>query len=133
KQIEEETVAYEKQYKRYETIPQPRIVDADINVDIFPKQRQLNVNGHYFIKNKHALPVDTLFINYLGVENINYQFAKLEPQTKYQLLKDDTKYGVRIFKLAQPMQPGDSIRFDFTIRYEPRGFENGNTETSVVY
>jgi ABC-2 type transport system permease protein len=133
KQIEEETVAYEKQYKRYETIPQPRIVDADINVDIFPKQRQLNINGHYFIKNKHALPVDTLFINYLGVENINYQFAKLEPQTKYQLLKDDTKYGVRIFKLAQPMQPGDSIRFDFTIRYEPRGFENGNTETSVIY
>ncbi len=35
--------------------------------------------------------------------------------------------------MNQPVQPGDSIRFDFDMTYEPRGFTNSGTETSVVY
>jgi len=126
-------VAFEKAYKKYEQTPQLRIIASNLNVDIFPKDRSVHVKGAYFLKNKHAFPVDTIFINYLGGDDIDYHYTTLGPEAGYTLIKDDKKNGVKLVKLKSPVQPGDSISFAFELQYKPVGFENNSTETDVVY
>jgi len=133
KQAEEDAVAFEKKYKKYERTLQPRIVASNISVDIFPEKRNVSVKGSYYLKNKHAAALDTLFINYMGGDNSDYHYTRLEPETGARMLIDDKKYGVKMLLLDKPLAPGDSIRFDFEIDYTPKGFRNNSTGTEVVY
>lgn len=133
KQKEELSVAWEKKYKKYENTPQLRIVASNIDVDIFPKERNLKIKGSYYLKNKRSVPIDTLFINYMGGDQSPYHFESLKPQRTATLIEDNQKFGVKMFRFNEPVQPGDSIKFDFEITYKPVGFENDNTETDVVY
>ncbi len=133
KESEELQVAFEKKYKQYEKVLQPRIVSSKTDVAIFPAQRMVTVKGFYYLKNKHNTAIDTLFIDYNGGEKSYYHYKQLQPAVAATLLEDDRQFGVKLFKLAQPLQPGDSIRFDFDVTYKPVGFRNAGTETEVVY
>ncbi len=44
----------------------------------------------------------------------------------------DADRGYRIYALERPLQPGDSLRLDFAVRIEPRGFRNEGVDASVV-
>ncbi|MFT4062978.1 MAG: M1 family aminopeptidase [Edaphocola sp.] len=133
KEGELEQVAFEKNFKHFEKTPQPRIVAADINVDLYPTKRNVYIAGKYTLKNKRTVAIDTLFVNYMGGGNVDYTYAKLQPAVACRTLMDDKKYGVKVLLLQQPLRPGDSIDFDFEIRFQPIGFRNGSTETDVVY
>lgn len=126
-------VTAEKKYRRYLNTPQLRVISSSSKVDIYPSERKVQVKGSYYLKNKHNFPVDTLFINYTSDEKSYYHYAKLEPAVPAAVLSNDVLYGVKLFRLNSPVQPGDSIRFDFDITYQPVGFTNSGTETSVVH
>ncbi len=133
KEVQQMQADGERQYKRYEKTLQPRIVAANTDVAIFPAERSVTVKGFYYLKNKHSVALDTLFINYAGGEKSYYHFKVLQPAVAATLIKDDQLFGAKLFRLAQPLQPGDSIRFDFDMTYKPVGFQNGGTETEIVY
>lgn len=133
KQKEEELVRYEKTYKRFENTPQLRIVESYVDVDLFPYQRKMDSKGYYYLKNKHEFPVDTLFVNYMGNTNKEYTFPKLLPALPARKVIDDARNGVLVYVMEKPLRPGDSMRFDFEVRYRPVGFKEGETETSIVY
>lgn len=132
KENEAEAAAFEKKYKRYQKTPQLRIVASSTKVDIFPAERKVSVEGSYYLKNKHAFPVDTIFINYAGGEKSLRHYDVLATEVAADVLLHDKHYGVKLLRLKQPVQPGDSILFRFKVRYEPRGFAT-NAETDVVY
>ena len=52
KEQEERSAQWEKNYGMYEGIPQPRIVDSYIELDIYPDTRDMKVRGTYILKNK---------------------------------------------------------------------------------
>lgn len=133
KEQELDLVTFEKKFKRYQNTPQLRVVASNVDVDIFPKERNVHVKGYYYLKNKHTVPVDTLFINYLGGENNEYKYTKLEPAINNTVLINDGINGVKLLRLNHPIQPGDSLKFDFEIQYRPIGFQNNTTTTEVVY
>jgi ABC-2 type transport system permease protein len=133
KDIEEELVQFEKTYKPYERLLQPRIVSSDISVDLFPMQRSVQVKGFYYLKNKHTAAIDTLFLNYIGDEDGEYKTLHLQPDVAFTTIKDDVKFGVKLVRLQQALQPGDSIKLSFTLEYKPNGFKNSETNSSIVY
>ena len=133
KQRELEAVAFEKKFKRYEFTPQLRVVASNVDVDIFPKERTVKAKGFYYLKNKRTIPVDTLIINYNADLDNEFSYSKLQPSVPGNVLMDDKTYGIKMIRLNTPIQPGDSIKFDFEMQYKPNGFSNGTTETEVVY
>ncbi|WP_118974952.1 ABC transporter permease/M1 family aminopeptidase [Taibaiella koreensis] len=133
KEQEARTAAFEKRYKSFEQVPQLRIVSTTADVDIYPHERSVHVKGYYYLKNKHALPVDTLYIDYPGGGKSYYHFEQLQPSVPATAIISDQEFGIRVFRLNKPVQPGDSIRFDFEVWYRPVGFTNDGTETDVVY
>jgi len=48
---------YELRYKRYAALPQPRVTDVDLQVDIHPDSRTLKVHGFYQLENRTGVAV----------------------------------------------------------------------------
>jgi hypothetical protein len=59
---EAEKASYERKYKQYAVLPQPRITDVKLNVDIWPEQRALIVKGRYTLQNKTTQPVTDIIV-----------------------------------------------------------------------
>ncbi|WP_051292885.1 ABC transporter permease/M1 family aminopeptidase [Olivibacter sitiensis] len=131
-EIEQLQADYEKTFKPYERIRQARITHALIDVDIYPDKRSLATKGYYFLKNKHEVPLDTLYINYQTEED-SYYFSELAPDRAHTVLQNDSIQGVKIFVLREKLQPGDSLKLSFAFRLEPNGFSNNNPSTDVVH
>ncbi len=55
---------YEKKYKRYERIAQPKATDVKINVALYPSQRYVEAEGVYTLVNKSAKPIDSLHVEF---------------------------------------------------------------------
>lgn len=131
KEMEKLMVAYEQNYKQYSHLPQPRIVDVNVNVDIFPSTKSMQANGTFILKNKTQTQIDTLVVNYNGGPKAKFTYTVLQPQGSYDVVMDDSVQGLRILKLATPLQPGDSLSFDMNMSYAQRGAFDA-TETSVI-
>jgi ABC-2 type transport system permease protein len=53
---------YEKRYKKYERIPQPKVTDVMLYADIFPETRSINMRAVLKIKNKTDRRIDSLHL-----------------------------------------------------------------------
>ncbi len=104
----------ERQYKKYESSLQPRITAVRVNVQLFPKSRELRVEGEFTLRNRSSQPVDTLLIHYSYDEITHYQFDRTT-----RLLSRDTFIRFDIHLLEKSLAPGDSLKMRFEIRNEP--------------
>lgn len=108
---------YERTYKKFQNLPQPRITAIRYNIDIFPERRAISFRGDQTIINPHPTPIEDLHI----VLDRNYD-TKIE-MDGLSLSKNDERLQYRIYKLSPPMKPGESRQMRFTVTREPKGIE----------
>ena len=123
----ERQASYEKLYRRYKDLPQPRIADVKVDMDIYPHERRVEIRGHYQMINRTSAPIRDLHVR-LPIE-VELVAAKFAP---HALISDDRVHGYTIYRLEQPLASGASMDFDFTLRYLRRGFRNTPDDTRVV-
>lgn len=117
---------YEKTYKKYEHLPQPRVTAIQYAIDIYPEQRNLVLKGDQTIVNKTSGPIHELHLS------VNNQFdtdVKIDGAT---LKQDDKRLFYRIYQLNPPMQAGETRRMQFTVKSNTRGFENSLTDRQLM-
>lgn len=117
-QEEELQVQYEKIFGKYKYVPQPRITDVNLAVDIYPTRRALHSAGTYTLQNKTSVAIDSIHV--LLPENIT--FTKCSFDRNAQLVVNDSTVAYRIYKLSQPLQPGDVIKMSFDVSLITKGF-----------
>ena len=130
---------YEKTLKKYQDAPQPRIVETRLAVDIFPYQRDFQAEGYYILKNKTSQPLTELHIQH------NEQVADLTTEITALTRLDSLgggelvvkeswpAFGFYIYELARPLAPGDSLRLDWKVVFDTKGFVESGSNTSVVF
>lgn len=117
----------EKTLLAFETLPQPTISHVELEVALHPQALRADTRGHYLLENRTSQPLQAVHVRWnadLLKADIRMEGAALD--------KEWPKFGYRIYRLAQPMQPGQKRRLDFTTQYGQRGFVNGRGQTSVV-
>lgn len=129
KQQEAAIAQYEERYKRHEHTPQPRITAVDLNVDIFPKWRDVLARGTYRLRNKTGVPIDSV---HLQIPR-EVEVRRLVFDRAHRKVLEDEERGYRIFALNEPLQPGDSLTLTFSLAYVSRGFENETGGTQIVH
>ena len=122
KEREISQVEWETKYSKYYNIAQPRIIDVNVDVDLFPKTNDLKVSGRYIIKNKSQEIIDSIHINY-SVANTKVEFS-----SSAEMVSKDTVYQYNIFKLAEPLMPGDSMEMKFTLSNKENHFLKYNSQ-----
>ena len=117
-QQEELQAQYEKKFKKFEFAPQPKITDVQLNVDIFPYERGLHTAGTFVLKNKSTHAIDSVHV--LLPSSVKINTLAFSRQSQLQL--NDSDYAYRIYKLAQPLQPGDTMTLSFNLDVVTKGF-----------
>jgi ABC-2 type transport system permease protein len=136
-QIDEARAQYEKKYKQYWSMPQPRVTDVSSHYDIYPDQRSVSISGAMWLENKTDAPIDRIAITLWPVD-----LAPLpRPHIKVNRLSfaggqttviDDPRLGFYLYQLPQPLAPHARIEFDFAVQYDNPGFANSGPNTDIV-
>lgn len=108
KEREERTADYEKRYKRYETMAQPRVVGTYLEVELYPETSDFEAEGYYVLVNKTNVVIDTVYIGHAK------HLTSLAFAGDAQLVLQDTTYNIRHYKLNKPFMPGDTMKMSFT-------------------
>ncbi len=136
-QVDEARAQYEKQYRKYWDLPQPRITDVTTNVDIYPEKRSIAMHGSMWLENKTSSPIDQVAITLWPVDLIPLprlhltvnQLSFVGGQTP---IIEDAALGFYVYKLPKPLAPHDRIQLDYSLEYDNPGFENSAPNTDIV-
>jgi len=110
KEREQELVNWEKQYKKYERTPNPRITAINVNLNLVPENQTFTANGQYELVNKTNQNIDTLLVNYIN-HPLEFEFDKAT-----ELVLKDEDLNCSIYKLQEPLIPGDTFHFSFKMK-----------------
>ena len=115
-QRELETVRYEKEYKKYENIQQPKITDVLLQADLYPESGDFHANGTFTMQNLSSSPIDLIYIN----SNKFIQSLKLDQ--KAELITSDEELHIKIYQLSQALQPNERLKLNFSFEGMNDGF-----------
>lgn len=119
---------YERRYAAFARAAQPEVVRATMRIEIHPRLGSAELVGSHQLVNTTAVAIDTLHLApALGVTTGPFELDRAAT-----LLVDDSLHAHRIYALAEPLQPGDSIRVGFTVRAERRGFRESGASNHIV-
>jgi ABC-type transport system involved in multi-copper enzyme maturation permease subunit len=123
---EELMVRYEKDYKKYQHMAQPHYTDVSYYIDLDPAARSIVYSAGIVLQNKNAVPIDTLYFNVPHRMNVKLDIQGAE------LVLNDTALDQRMYRLAKPLQPGETIAFTCTGSWHPKGISNDVEFTGLV-
>lgn len=123
-------VAYEKELKQFEYIPQPKIVDVNLKMELYPVSRDYTAEGYYILKNINAQPINEIHIQKLIEENITLDAVTFDGGATEN--NTYATYDYTIYQLHSPLNPGDSIKMNFKQSFTTNGFEAGNSNVNIV-
>lgn len=121
KEQEIASAEWEKKYKKYENYVQPRIVSVNVNLDLFPRTRDFNVDGEYILINKSKQIIDSIFLDHSS------RISTFEFNRENTLVLEDTINHFDIYEFKDPILPGDSLKFNFTVRNKPNTLLRNNS------
>ncbi|SMC68030.1 ABC transporter permease/M1 family aminopeptidase [Chryseobacterium sp. YR221] len=106
------SVQYEKNFNKYEHLPQPDITDITTEIQLHPSKNSYQIIGKYILKNQTNQPISKVLINFnhdLKLENVVLKSGS----EAMKITENNTEIILR-----QTMQPNDTAVLDFTLSYQ---------------
>ena len=120
--------AYERDFKKYERLPQPKIVAVDANIDIFPERRSFSGAGHFLLQNKTAQPISQIHIT-----NQQQSVSQVRFDRPFRVVSTSPRALYTIYQLDTPLAAGDKLDLTFKVGYASRGFKDGGERPELAY
>lgn len=127
---QKQQAGYEKAWKSWATRATPRIVDADVNFDIYPDASppRLEARGTYLLENKTNEPIAEVMINLSDDAKIEALAvgAVFTPKQKVD------EFNLQIFALEPPLQPKEKRPLTFAMIFSADPIVHGSRRQDVV-
>jgi ABC-type transport system involved in multi-copper enzyme maturation permease subunit len=117
---------YEKTYKPFDKMPQPRVRSLRYAIDIFPERRNITMRGEAVIYNPFSQPLGEVHFTLNRLYDTRLEIPGAS------LAKDDQRLSYRIYRFAPSLQPAESRTATFTVQSKNRGFENAVSTVELV-
>ncbi|MFN6037338.1 MAG: M1 family aminopeptidase [Bacteroidota bacterium] len=126
-ETENRQMQYEKLYKKYENLTQPKIFRVKYNIDLLPDERNMVAKSELWVKNKSKEKISELhFTMPLSIDSVTIDIKNAALKLR------DNKLNYRIYSLKKTLMPGDSLQVNVTSVYINKGFENEVSFTSIT-
>jgi ABC-2 type transport system permease protein len=112
---------YERDFKKYELLPQPKVTAVDATINIYPELRSFDGAGRFTLQNKSTQPISEIHITDEQQSVANVRFDR-----PFHLVSRTSRDLYSIYALDQPLAPGDVITLTFSVGHRTRGFRDGN-------
>lgn len=119
---------YEREFKKYEHLPQPKVVSVDAQVDIFPERRSFSGTGHFVLENKTSQPIAQIHITNQQQSVSNVTFDR-----PFHIVSASPRNQYVIYALDKPLAPGETTNMTFNVGWESRGFLDGHERAELAY
>jgi ABC-type transport system involved in multi-copper enzyme maturation permease subunit len=119
---------YERRYGQYRGTPQPRVTGLELKVELYPRRRAAEMRGTFYLLNTTAAAIETIHVASKPAVNT----AAIRFDRPAGAVRVDDDLGHRIYALETPLGPGETVRLDFEVHVEPRGFTNRGTDASIA-
>lgn len=118
---------YEKTLLRFETTPQPTLIDVKLDLDLHPHAPRLETNGTYTVENRTGAPLSEMHLRW----NDDLEMKALTVQGA-RMVREWPEFAYRIYRFDTPMAPGERRTVQFDTILEQRGFKNRGNTTRIV-
>ena len=119
---------YERDFKKYELFPQPKVTAVDANINIYPERRSFDGTGRITLQNKTAQPISQIHITDEQMSVSNLKFDR-----PFHLVSRASRDVYSIYALDTPLAPGDTTTLSFSVSHTSRGFRDGNELPQYAY
>jgi ABC-2 type transport system permease protein len=119
---------YERDFKKYELLPQPKITAVDATVNIYPERRSFDGTGRFTLQNKSAQPMSEIHIT-----DQQNSVSQVKFDRPFHLVSRAPRDLYSIYALDQPLAPGEVVNLTFAIGHTTRGFRDGNEPAEFAY
>jgi hypothetical protein len=117
---------YEKHYKQFDRLLQPRVRSDKYWVDIFPPTRNMTMRVQEEFYNPFPQPLTEIHYTV----DLRYDTDIQIPGA--MLASDDRRLSYRIYRFTPPLQPGESRTALFTVKSRNRGFEDAVSNAEIT-
>ena len=124
---EERAAELEKALLGFEAAPQPRIVDVELNVEIFPRQLRVATTGRYTIENREAAALREIHVRWARDTDLQ----RLD-MPGLRLRQEFEGFNYRIYDVEPPLAAGARAEMRFATVREQRGFRNARNQVDIV-
>jgi ABC-2 type transport system permease protein len=119
---------YERRFKKYQNLPQPKVTAVDSQIDIDPTHRGFSGWGRYTLQNKTAQPISEIHITDQMKSISNLSFDR-----PFHLVSSAPRDIYSIYALQQPLGPGEVMQMTFNVNAKSPGFRDGNERAELAY
>ena len=114
--------------RKYERLPQPKIIEVDIHVNIYPERRSFEATGFFMLQNKTAAPITQVHIT-----NAQQSVKEISFDCRFHKVSQSARNFYTIYALETPLAPGEKAKMNFRVGYESKGFKDGNERPEFAY
>ncbi len=125
-QREADQIRYEKELKKYEGIPQPKIISAKYMIDIYPTKQNFLAKSGLILENQTDQPIDSL--HFITDESWN---MKLHLKNA-KIVFEDKELGYVIYQLDKALKPSEKMILIVEAAAITKGFQNQLTNQFLV-
>jgi hypothetical protein len=118
--------AYERAYKKYEFLPQPRVVSVKYAIDLYPESAYVEARIDETVRNNSSSSIPQLHLDFPGEWKWHWEI----PGATMAKFDDEQQYG--ILNLSPPLAPGESRVLHFVMSHRAAGFSNGGADLTVA-
>ncbi|HMJ70222.1 MAG TPA: M1 family aminopeptidase [Cyclobacteriaceae bacterium] len=122
---------YEKELKKFESTPQPKITEVNLKVDLFPELRSFKATGYYYLRNRDSLPIGQIQLQHMNSSSLELHDVSFGRQAT--IVENRKDFGYQVYDITPPLEPGDSLRMDFAVDFIQKGFKGKGSNTDLVY
>ena len=125
--IELRRLTYERQFRRYDNLPRPRVTEIDIALDFYPDQARFSAQTSLTLENSTGEDLSEIHLDFpdvLQVSNVGLEGATLRSR--------DEDFVYDILALDPPMRPGETRSLSFDVSFRQQGFQAGAPNVGLV-
>ncbi|MGI4828142.1 MAG: ABC transporter permease/M1 family aminopeptidase [Janthinobacterium lividum] len=119
---------YERDFRKYRTLPQPKIISVDAQVDLDPDHRAFSGSGHFVLQNKTSEPISQIHIT-----DQQQSVADVSFDRPFHRVLQAPRNIYAIYQLDQPLKSGEQMNMVFKVGYHSHGFRDGNERPELAY
>jgi hypothetical protein len=118
---------YEKAFKKYQRLPQPKVINVDSSINIYPDRRSFEGRGVFTLQNKTTAPITEIHLTDL-MESI----SEVRFDRPFRRVSQSARNEYSVYALEKPLNPNEVLRLAFKTSHTARGYKDGNERPEMA-
>ncbi len=126
--LRDDQADYERRFKKYEGLVQPKVTEVDASVNIYPERRSFDGSARIVLQNKSSQPINEVHLTDTVESVKNVRFDR-----PFHLVSSAPRNVYSIYALERPLSPGEVVTLTCSVGHQTRGFRDGHERPEFAH